>query len=246
VRIVAPFMPLPAECAHHKALPEFDWIAAIGMMRDTAERACHCAVHVLTDVSVDLPFPLLRYTTTHRRLMLWYLEVCLAYLASEDFDQNTIMLDSDQLIFKDLGRWFEAGMDLGLLVRPPPPDPKGYAILNGVQFWPVKSQARLVAFYERALAIAQALPEEQIAWGADTIALQELIKPYEIGKTVERAGLRVKMIYADSLLERCSTEQIRTIRAGAAPRHHRDVVDFRNDRKLFMADFYAAAVGVRA
>lgn len=244
LRIVAPFRPLPAESDHHKALPTFDWMAAIRMMRDSVQRACGVSVSVLTDVDTELPFPLLQYVTHHRRLMLWYLEVCLCYLASDDFDRNTIMLDSDQLVFGDLGRWFEPTMDLGLLVRPPPPlDKHGYLILNGVQFWSVAAKPALVRFYRQALTIAEHLPEEKIAWGADTIALQELIQPYAIGHTVERAGLRVRMIEADSLLERCSREQIHHIRAGHSPTPNRDVVDFRNRRKEFMADFYAATVG---
>jgi hypothetical protein len=244
VRFVAPFRPMPAECEHHKALPEFDWIAAIRMMRESVYRAGRATVYVLTDVDTDLPFPMLRYKTTHRRLMLWYLEVCLAYLASEDFDRDTIMLDSDQLVFGDLSRWFETNMDLGLLVRPPPPrDKGGYLILNGVQFWAVQAKDRLVDFYRQALAIAVALPEAQIAWGADTIALQQLIAPYAIGSTVPRAGVRVRMIFADSVLERCSRAQIHNIRDGQVPVVNRDVVDFRNRRKEFMADFYKATLG---
>lgn len=244
LRVVAPFRPMPAECDHHKALPDFDWIAAIRMMRASAEKACGVPVQVLTDVDTALPFPLLQYVTHHRRLMLWYLEICLAYLASDDFDRNTIMLDSDQLVFGDLARWFEPTMDLGLLVRPPPlRDKGGFLILNGVQFWSIHAKPQLVEFYQRALAIAKALPEEQIAWGADTIALQALIEPYAIGQTVTRAGVRVRMIYADSVLERCSRDQIRAIRDGQPPMPQRDVTDFRNRRKEFMADFYAATVG---
>lgn len=244
VRIVAPFRPMPAECEHHKALPDFDWIAAIRMMRHSVERACGTSVAVLTDVDTTLPFTMLRYVTIHRRLMLWYVEICLAYLRSDDFDRDTIMLDSDQLVFGDLARWFAPTMDLGLLVRPPPPREKnGYRILNGVQWWPVQAKAKLVAFYRQALAIAESLPEAQIAWGADTIALQELIQPYAIGSTVERAGVRVRMIPADDVLERCSSEQIHRIRRGQTPIPTRDVTDFRNRRKSFMADFYRATVG---
>ena len=244
VRIVAPFRPMVAECEHHKALPDFDWIAAIRMMRASVQQACGVSVQVLTDVDTELPFPMLRYVTHYRRLMLWYVEVCLAYLESADFDRDTIMLDSDQLVFGDLARWFEPTMDLGLMVRPPPPREKnGYRILNGVQWWPVHAKAKLVTFYRQALAIAQALPEDKIAWGADTIALQELIQPYAIGQTVERAGLRVRQIPVDSVLERCSSEQIHRIRRGQTPVPTRDVVDFRNRRKEFMADFYAASLG---
>lgn len=244
VRFVAPFRPMQAECEHHKALPNFDWIAAIRMMRASVERACRASVQVLTDVDTTLPFPMLRYDTTHRRLMLWYLEVCLAYLASDDFDRDTVMLDSDQLVFGDLTRWFEPSMDLGLLVRPQPPnDERGYCILNGVQWWAVQAKSKIIAFYRQALTIAESLPEHNLIWGADTIALQELLKPYAIGSTVERAGARVRMIFADSVLERCSRAQIHKIRDGQAPVVGRDVVDFRNHRKEFMADFYACTIG---
>lgn len=244
MRVVAPFRPLPAEYDHHKALSDFDWMDAIRMMSESVRRACHCDVHVLTDVDTDLPMPALKYVTHHRRLMLWYLEVCACYLASADFDQDTVMLDSDQLIYDDLSRWFAPDVDLGVLVRElPPKDPNGFPILNGVQWWAFHAKDRLVAFYRQALAIAQELPEEQIAWGADTIALQRLVEPYAIGETVERLGLRVRQIEADDVIERLSGKLIRQLNAGVRIERSRAVLDFRNRRKPFMRPVFAATLG---
>ena len=92
--------------------------------------------------------------------MLWTLEVCLAYLSSTDFNRDTVMLDCDQLVFKDLRPFFAPGADLGLLVRPTPKHRDSWKqLLNGVQFWPLRGKARLIPFYEEALARAARLPE---------------------------------------------------------------------------------------
>ena len=185
MRIVAPYRPFPPESDwHRETAASFDWIGAIGMMRHSAALACGCSVDMLTDVDTVLPFPMLRYQTYHRRLMLWSLEVSACFLASDDFDQNTVALDSDQLIFRSLTPWFQPEADLTVLIRPRIDRSEGLnnmPILNGVQWWAYASRDRLVAFYRRALEVAIGLPEERIAWGADTDALVQLLDPRDVG-----------------------------------------------------------------
>lgn len=245
IRLVAPYFPLPAEYAHHKALTGFDWIGAIRMLFDSARRVCgDCPMHVITDVSADLPLPTLKYPTHHRRLMLWYLEAAVRYLESSDFDRDTVMLDSDQLIYGDLSKWFTDDMDLGILARElPPKDPDGFTVLNGVQFWAYRAKDRLAGFYRQALALAQTLPEDVIAWGADTRVLEQLLDPLAIGATTDRAGVRVRFIESKDVLERVTKRQIYQMRSGAKVQIKRDVSCFRNMRKLHMKDFYRATLG---
>lgn len=235
LRLVAPFRPFPPESDLHQSLGDFDWMEAIGLLAKSARLACHTDLQVLTDVDTTLPFPLLQYRTTHRRLMLWTLEVCLRYLESDDFDRPTVMLDCDQLIFRDLSPWFMPGVDLSVLVRPTEKHTErgGMPLLNGVQFWSPKGKARLVAFYRRALALAEQLPEEQLRWGADQEAVRQLIEPIEIGYG-ERAGARVVMLDADRILETLNERHIAAIAEGTMPIPRRSVLDFRWTRKRYM------------
>jgi hypothetical protein len=246
MRIVAPFRPFVAEAPHHQELAAaetpFDWIAAIRMMSHSAAVACQCPVHVITDVDTDLPVPCLKYQTTARRLMLWNFEVCLAYLRSADFDRDTVMLDSDQLVYQNLAKWFRKGVDLGILIREPPKqDPLSYPILNGVQWWALAGRDRLIAFYEQALAIAAALPEDQIVWGADTTALWRLLEPIEPGRH-HRAGLTVALIDSRPVLQALSGLQMRWVTQGCLPRPTHAVLDFRNTRKPYMQAVYDATI----
>ncbi len=236
---------MPAESVHHQALTDFDWMGAIRMLSDSVARACGVTVQVLTDVDTELPFPCLQYVTHHRRLMLWSLEMAACYLASEAFDRDTVMLDADQLVYRDLSRWFLPSVDLGVLVRPlPPRDPDGFPLLNGVQFWAVRGKDRLAACYREALALAESMTEPEIAWGADTLALQRLLAPLDpIGAIVERAGLTVHFIPADEVSERPTIAQIRQLTTTGTVTHARAVVDFRNMRKRYMPTFYAATIG---
>lgn len=241
MRIVAPFRPFPLEAPHHVEVAEngFDWMDAIRMMSLSAAEACQCEVRVLTDVDTDLPFQTFKYHTTQRRLMLWYLEICAAYLESNDFDQDTVMLDSDQLVYSDLSGWFVPYMDLGICIRKPPKGASGFPILNGVQFWSIRGKARLGAFYRRALDIAERLPEEDILWGADTEALRMLLQPLEVGLH-QRDSLTVRLIDSRDVIHALSAGQIRQLQAGTLPRPIRPVLDFRNLRKTFMRRVYEA------
>lgn len=244
LRFVAPFRPFALEAPHHLHQPEFDWVRAIREMTASVE-ATHpgCPVHVITDVDADLPMPTLRYATTARRLMLWYLEICACYLESADFDRDTIMLDSDQLIYGSLRRWLQKPTELGILVRKPPKGGTGFPILNGVQFWPLRGKGKLGPFYRKALAIAEALPEKDILWGADTVALERLLAPLDLGFH-NRAGLRVLLIPANDVIQALSAGQIRQLAAGFWAPVPRPVLDFRNLRKVHMPAVFAATYGV--
>jgi len=245
IRIVAPFRPFPPEAPHHRALSAFDWIDAIRMMAHSAELACRCPVHVITDVDTDLPWPVpcLRYPTHARRLMLWYLEAAACYLASDDFDRDTVALDADQLVYQDLARFFRKDADLGILIRPPSLKGEMLPIFNGVQFWPLRGRDRLAAFYRRALAIAATLPEALIAWGADTIALAQLLEPLAPG-VEPRGDLVVELIDSRRILSALSRTQIRWLVAGRLGRFHQTapVMDFRSTRKVFMRRVYEATI----
>lgn len=243
LRLVAPFLPVPPESPHHQAMVDFDWMAAIRMLSHSAERACGVPVQVLTDHGAQLPVPSLTYATTHRRLMLWTLEVCLRYLESDDFDRDTVMLDCDQLVFEDLRRFFTPYVDLALLVRPTHKHQDTWKkVLNGVQFWSVRGKARLIPFYREALRRAEAMSEGLVTWGADTAAIRDLIEPVQLGLH-ERAGARVQLLNYDMVLEALSEDQIAQLARGVAPVPRRPVLDFRYKRKLHMAAVYALTVG---
>ncbi len=247
IRVVAPFRPFAPESEWHLQTQDFDWIAAIRMMMHTAQRACRCPVHILTDVDTDLPVPSLQYQTTERRLMLWTLEVCLRYLASTDFDRDTVMLDCDQLIYRDLKPWFRRGVDLGLLVRTGHKHQAavgGQPFLNGVQFWARRGKHRLIPFYQRALALAHTLPADLLTWGADTEAVRQLIEPIDVGIHL-RSGVTVRMIESASVLEAFSKHQAHWLHEGCLPQPTSAVVDFRALRKRYMRPVYEATIKAR-
>lgn len=242
VRFVLPFRPFVAEAPHHQELAAFDWIAAIRMLIESLQRTHPGAeVHVLTDVDTDLPLPTLQYATTSRRLMLWNLEVCAAFLRSADFDRDTIVLDSDQLVYGDLTRWLAPQMDLGICIRKTPKNAPGLAILNGVQFWVHRGKTRLPRFYERALEVARDLGDEAIVWGADTIALERLLDPLDLGLWY-RGDLRVRLIDSNEVIEALNAAQIRHLEAGKMRPPFRPVLDFRNTRKVHMAEVYRQTI----
>jgi hypothetical protein len=242
IRLVAPFLPLPVENHHHKELEGFDWVDAIRMLSRSAERSCGVPVEVITDVDADLPLPCLRYQTTHRRLMLWVLEVCVRYLESADFDRDTVVLDCDQLVYSDLRPFFAANADLGVLIRPTHQDKDTWKkVLNGVQFWSLRGKKRLAHFYREALSRAEQMGDELVKWGADTEALRQLLEPVSLGMHT-RGGVRVHMIDCDRVLEALSQEQIEGLQRGVAPRQLRPVTDFRYLRKVWMRQTYEMTV----
>lgn len=243
IRVVVPFLPLPAESDLHRSLPSFDWILALRQVVYSAEKSCNVPVHAITDLACDLPVLMLRFATVERRLMLWTLEACAAYLESDAFDRDTVMLDVDQLIFKDLRTVFPDA-DLGLLMRHTVKHVDGgEPLLNGVQFWSVRAKERLGPFYRSVLEHARTLPEDMLTWGADTVALRERVSPMAIGRS-ERAGLSVQFIDSLTVLEPWSNEHIAHLNStGRLLGPSRPVVDFRWRRKLHMPRVFRAAFG---
>ncbi len=243
IRIVAPFRPFPPESPLHLELAAFDWTDAIRMMAHSAALACHCPVSILTDVDTDVPIHAFKYRTLERRLMLWTLEVICRYLESEDFDRDTVCLDIDQLIYKDLAVWMTPYWNLGVCVRVTPKHQQldGQPLLNGVQWFARSHRGRLVRFYQAALELARTLPEDRIRWGADTDAVRLLLEPLEVG-IQDRAGLRVNMIAADGVLEALSELQIAQLGEGRLPWPTRPVLDFRWKRKPYMRAVYEATI----
>lgn len=241
LRIVAPFLPLEPEAPHHVrlAVEAFDWPGAIAMLADSVKRTIGCPFHVITDITANVTAaPTLRYATHERRLMLWNLEVAAAYLESDDFDRDTVMVDSDQLIFGDLAHWFRPRVDLGILIRP---KPMRVPILNGVQFLAHRGKPRLSAFYRKALDVARGLPEDQICWGADTHALRILLEPLSPG-IHQREGLTVALMDHRPILQPLTETQIGVLQqSGCFPWPSQPVVDFRYFRKRSMKAVYEAS-----
>lgn len=196
--IVSPYRPFPSESSSHRKLGRFDWVGALRMLDASAARFGY-PVSVITDIDSPMPMSSLSYQTHERRLMLWILEVSLAYLDSDDFTQDTVMMSPDTLILKPLEEFF-AG-DLTVLSRPSAKHASRphHPIINAVQWWPVRSKDRLIGFYRQVLNLAKTLPENVIEWGADTAALVQLLSPMTIG-LCERAGLQVSMLDASRIL----------------------------------------------
>jgi hypothetical protein len=243
IRLVAPFLPVPPENLHHKSLGDFDWMDSIRMLSHSAEVACGAPVQVLTAATAAMPLPCLRYETTHRRLMLWMLEVYVKYLESPDFDRDTVVLDCDQLIFRDLAPFFSNNVDLKLLVRSGAKHRHTWKkLLNGVQFWSLRGKARLIPFFREALQRAEQMPDNIIAWGADTAAIRDMLEPIAPGM-VTRYGARVEMMEYSRVLEALSDDQIQAMESGIAPKPHRAVLDFRYMRKLYMERVYETTIG---
>lgn len=244
MKIVTPFRPFAPESGHHQRLGPFDWHGAIEMLRTTARRYCHCDTFVITDVDHTPPGLAHRYVTTERRLMLWILEVSLAYLRSDDFNEDTVMVSPDVLVFGDLRPMFQA--DLGLLVRT---SPKFAAkpmrmVMNSVQWWRADAWAPLVRFYERALDIARQLPDERIRWGADTDPLVELVAPVEAGRR-QRAGLSVYGHELGTVMQAFSLRDQKALDEGRRPAPPvMPLFDFKYQRKTSMRAYFNAVVAV--
>lgn len=231
LRIVTPFRPFPIESSSHQELGDFDWLAAIRMLSASVAKHCHCETVVITDVDTDLPMPSVPLVTTHRRLMLWIVEVSLAYLSSTAFDCDTIMLSPDTIVTADLRRYFDG--DLTILLRTGRKY-RNRPILNAAQWWPVAAKDRLIAFYRDALAQALTLNEQLLVWGADSQCLRDLLEPLKIGRHT-RHGLTVSFVEASSVLRSISKTML-TPTPPLPP-----IVDFKGPaRKPHMAGYFQA------
>lgn len=199
MKIASPYRPFVPESNAHRRLGAFDWVGALQMLRVSVRDACHCETFAITDIDTDLPVPSYHYVTSRRRLMLWILEVCLCYLESSDFDQDTVMLSPDLLVYQDLSPWFRPDVDLVLLARLGEKYRERRPLLNEAQWWSHRAKDRLVSFYREALAISDSLPENVVRWGADTAPLRTLVSPltYDVES---RAGLSVQLVDAFSVL----------------------------------------------
>ncbi len=241
LRVVSPYRPFAAESPAHQLLGPFDWVGALRMLQATVERQGY-TFKAITDGATALPVPAINLPTTATRLMLWILDVSLRYLESDAFDRDTVMVSPDSLVMGNLRPFF--GGDLTILVR----SSRRFAkrpILNSVQFWPAQSKAKLIAFYQQALAGAERLNENFLTWGADSEALRELIAPIQTG-VHERAGIRVSMVEAGLVMDCLTTSTINRLARGERVSPIAPVVDFKYLRKQHMAAYFAHAMGAVA
>lgn len=213
---------------HREMLGKFDWLEALRLLRASAAASAQVDVFAITNQ--ELPLPSYRYATTEAQLMLWILEVSALYLASKDFDQDTVFISPDCLVCGKLDLF--GGFDIGVIARPEKFQGPN-KLLNAVQFWPVASREKLSALYREALALARTLSPQEQRWGADTLPLIQLLGPIEPG-SYQRSGLRVKIFESESLLSSFMGKDIG--RAKVTPRSR--IVDFRYNRKLHMVDYY--------
>lgn len=243
MKVVAPYRPFAVE-AHPEsdAIVSFDWIDALRMLNHTVERTCGTSVVVLTDAATVVPLPALRYDVAATRLQQWLVAIRLAYLESDAFDEDTVLVSPDTLLLANIGEIFTHDMDLAMLVRPHVRFLGGWkAILNSVQWWKHRAKDRLITFYRHALAISGDLDEALQVWGGDTEALRQLVEPITTG-VVTRDGLRVDMIEARLLFRSLSGMQIEALRTGAAfPRQQATpILDFKYNKKVFMRGAFDA------
>lgn len=241
MKVVSPYRPFVPESAPHRKLGPFDWVGALHMLATSASVCSHCRTYAITDVDTTLPLMSYRYQTRERRLMLWILEVCLCYLQSDDFDQDTVMVCPDILVMGNLAPYFVA--DLGVIVRLDEKYVKAERpLLNSVQWWRAAAKDRLVAFYRQALEMAKTLPPHLIEWGADTVPLVRLLSPLQHG-FFDRAGLSVHAVDQRHIMYGFSTTLLRRIEGGRREDFDLPLLDFKYGRKTSMRTFYNIAFG---
>lgn len=244
MKVVTPYRPFAPEALSHERLGPFDWVGAIEMLRESVAHACVCRTVTITDVDTIVPGDVYVYATAHRRLMPWLIEVCLRYLESDDFDQDTAMLSPDMLVYAPLERWFCG--DLAMVARLSVKfRGSGRMLLFGAQFWRHSGKARLVALYRRALRIAETLPEEAQRWGADIEPFLQLLAPLSYGVN-RRAGLDLSLIGEKDLMISVTADDITKMERGERLRVKAPIVDFRYMRKLHMRQYFDATIGATA
>src|SRR3990172_12606973 len=153
MKVISPFRPFQPESPFHLALGPFDWIAALKMLRHSVKVSNGCDTYVISDR--ELPgLKVHKYKTKSRRLMLWLLEIIWQYLESPDFDQDTVFIAPDDLVFSPLEQRF-GDYDLGLLYRPPVARWDRVPLLLAVQFFRRQAQKALAKLYKDALKVAR-------------------------------------------------------------------------------------------
>lgn len=237
MKVVSAYRPFEPESPAHKKLGPFDWPSALSMLRTSVRASCRCETYALTDEATSFAGPAHRYDTHEPRLMLWLLEVWLRYLESPDFDDDTVMISPDALVFADLRPWFQA--DLGVVVRGGKFAEK--PLLNGVQFWAVAAKPRLVAFYQQVRLLAAGLTDDAIRWGGDTYPILEMLAPLKAGHA-ERAGLSVYGIRHEGFFRCPSNADATRIANGHRPAPT-TITDFKYLKKRMMPDYFAATYG---
>ena len=241
MRIVVTYRPFKPESDIHQALP-FDWVGAMTMLADSARRTAGLEVYCLTDETTQLPVPAFRYRSSESRLMLWIIDAWAQYLASADFDDDTILLSPDMLVLGDLQRHVQVA-DLGIVLRLDEKFGDVMPLLNGVQFWRQKGRDQLANFFRIVHARASTMPEEMIRWGADTQAMLELLAPLRFGYSF-RAGLKVYSYDAATLVRPLRAVDIRRMDAGRPRKPTTEpIIDFRSMRKAQMARYYETVFG---
>jgi hypothetical protein len=237
VIIVSPYKPIPPERAHsdhtREKLGDFDWVDALRMLAASAARFDY-PVYAITDT--ELPVPHYRFNTVQPDLMIWILEVSLAYLSSEYFTEDTAFICPDSLVNEPCMAM--TGFDLAIAVRfeqKHAPRP----ILNSVQLWPVAAKAKLIDFYTRCMEYALASPQGA-EWGGDTVPLEKVLAPLDPGLQ-SRAGLNVLMLPHERLLRTINSQDIRLLDEGMQPgRKSTFVIDFKYTRKKHMQAYFEA------
>jgi len=242
VKVVAPYRPFPPESAAHEQLGPFDWISALKMSALSCERV-GCRHYTLTDVDTDLPVPCYKFATRHRRLMLWILEVSLAYLESPAFDEDTLFIGADVLAIKDLSFGFAS--DLGVVVRTQEKftDPSVYPILNSAQWWRHSAKDRLASFYASALQNAEGLHENVIRWGADTAALCTLLWPVVAGESSRGCLAVFGHDERTTIVSLASADVWRLENGQGTILPTQPLLDFRYRRKNYMRAWFEKAFG---
>lgn len=215
-QVIIPYAPFPESPAFAR-VRGFDWVEAIAQCRTSVRASCGQAVPVRLVTNMDGPSEgdTLVYQTTATRLQLWLTEIRLAFLQSDAFDRDTVLISPDTLVMNNLAGGFRPGADLGIIVRPAYDvgDQEWRKILNTAQWWRVRARAALIAFYQDVWAIAQTLHANYQKWGGDTESLLRRLTPIEAG-LVERAGLRVAMIHAPEVFASITGGQIEILEAG--------------------------------
>jgi hypothetical protein len=243
MKVVSPYRPFEPESLAHQRLGPFDWEGALRMLAASVQRSCRCETYAISDIATPLGVPAHYYRTEQRRLMPWILEVSLQYLQSAQFDQDTVMISPDALVYQDLRHFFRG--DLGLVIRYGEKY-RRKPLLNGVQFWRYGAGPQLATFYREALELALTLPEGLLRWGADTEPIVRLLAPLDAGG-YERCGLMVYGHKRETVMDELSeSDIIRLGRGWRVPFPVCPIVDFKYLKKRHMAAYFDETVGVFA
>lgn len=236
MKVVTPYRRITPYTKYHVRLANegFDWLDAIRMLASSAEKRSGVATYALTNEPLSVPH--YAYECGEQELMLWLLEVCACYLESEQFDQNTVCISPDSLVYRHLDI-FDGEFDIAFSCRKNSPAAEKKPLMNGAQWWSHAAKDRLAALFRECLEMARRLPEGLRRWGADTVPLLELLGPVEEG-IWSRHGITVRYLPPGSM-RTMTTTTMRKEKMGAPVR----VVDFKGWSKLLMRAYFAREYG---